>query len=366
MNRKQLHRPALKRMTRVGLAATLVGCALALAGGGTAMAATPNTSHPATPHPGSTSVGSTQGFNLYNYSAETLDYVKVTGKLGAPPTAPIVAGQKVNFEIPSPFFSDDTGSVYYNVMDPSGTQVANLVINFSSGQVAGAGYWTYTVTNMSGQALTTMEIPDNPDGTSLHFEDASGSPQDSQSLPAGSAAEQDMIKSLCSTGEASCKFADVQQNEGWSDWKLVAQAYNGQSVEDQLNAGNSYLDQTTDTWGATVTAGGQLGPVNSSVQISYQHAVTTGTQYNISQTATEPPEDTTYIWAQVWQYQDSGSMLVTLGNTTWTLPGLTYYNADNKVSDPIGFQSTNTTGQVTLPGDSTLPNPASTPPLATS
>jgi hypothetical protein len=346
-------------------AITAVAGVVTMCGAGIASAATPTTPHPTTPDNEASPVDSTQGFNLYNYSAETLDYVKVTGKLPAPPTAPIVAGQKVNFEIPSPFWSDDTGSVYYNVMDPDGTQVANLVINFSSGQVAGAGYWNYTVTNMAGKTITTMEIPDNPDGTSLHFEDASGSPQDAQSLPAGSAAEQQMIKNLCSTGEASCKFTDVQQNEGWSDWKLVAQAYNGQSVEDQLNAGNSYIDQTTDTWGATVTAGGQLGPVNSSVQVSYQHAVTTGTQFNISQTATEPPGDTTYIWAEVWQYQDSGSMLVTLGNTTWTLPGLTYYNADNTVSDPIGFQSTSTTGQVILPGDSTLPNSASTPPLAT-
>ncbi len=359
----------ITRRLAQGTALAAIAAGIVMAGGSIANAATPHqapaaaTVH-ATEHAAVRArVGTTQGFNLYNYSAETLDFVKVTGSLPAPPEAPILPGQHVNFELPDPMFSNDTGTAYYNVMSPDGTQVANLKVGFSDDNTNDRGFWGYQVTDMAGNPTTGYVIPDDTQDTTLHFEDAKGSPQATQNLAAGAIAEQSVADSVCKAEQSACTFSGVKENTGWSDWKLIAQAYNGQDVAGNLNAGNSYIDQTTDTWGATVTAGGQLGPVNASVQASYSHAVTTGTQFNISQTATEQPKDTTYIWGEFWQYQDTGNMTIHLGNTTWNLPDLTYYNADNTASDPMGFQNTETAGNVMLPGNATLPNSASTPPL---
>jgi hypothetical protein len=341
-----------------GAAIAAVTGAIAMCGAGVASAATPNATtavtHPTTSRGVSANKGATQGFNLSNFSAETLDFVKVTGKLPAPPTAPILPGQKVNFELPDPVFGIDTGTVYYNVMGPDGTQVAKFQVGFSDDNTNGDGFWGADVTNMQGGQDTSYVVPDSTQGTNVHFEDATSSPTATQNLTAGSADEQSVIKSVCTANSGACNFSSVTQTEGWSQSKLIAEGYNGQTVEDTLTAGKSYIDQTTDTWGATVTAQGELGPITSSVEASYEHAVTTGTQLDVSDAAAILPGYTTYIWGSVYQYADTGTFVAHLGNTTWTMPGVTIYSADDTVANPLTYSTSQTAGDVILPPDSIL------------
>lgn len=111
---------------------------------------------------------STLGFNLINYSAETLDFVKTTGSLPAPPTAPLTAGQQVNFELPEPVWSDKYGSAYYNVMAADRTQIGTMRLDLDTSPSS-----TVTFYNMNGQPLTTMtsETGSN-NGFDIYIEDA--------------------------------------------------------------------------------------------------------------------------------------------------------------------------------------------------
>jgi hypothetical protein len=115
-----------------------------------------------------TSVGSTQGFNLYNYSADTFDFVKTDGKLPAPPTGPITTATKVNFEIDSPAFSVDSGSAYYNVVAPDGSQVGTFKLTlYSNGDADFSQTWTngYQLVGTGGTG-----------DSNIYIEDAVGSP----------------------------------------------------------------------------------------------------------------------------------------------------------------------------------------------
>jgi hypothetical protein len=293
---------------------------------------------------------STMGFNLINNSAETLDFVKTTGSLPAPPTAPLTTAQQVNFELPAPTWSYDSGTAYYNVMSPNGTQIGTLQVWMKSNQS-----WTVSFFDMNGKPMNTMTYAQGlNDNTDIYIEDAVGSPNSSQSLPAASSAEQSFLQATTQRGKGSSSFTDVTETKAWSDPTLIAQAYNGQSVADELTTGKSYTFQTTDTWGVAVTAGLEIKALSASVQLSYSHAITTGTEEDTSYQATVQPGDTTYIWGQVWQYVDTGTFKVKLGNTTWTLPGVTVYSAVPNVA--LTYRSTEVSGDHPLPAGTVLQN----------
>jgi hypothetical protein len=147
---------------------------------------------------------STLGFNLINDSAETLNFVKTTGSLPAPPTAPLTAGQQVNFELPDPVWTDKYGSAYYNVMGANGTQIGTMRLDLDTSPSS-----TVTFYDMNGQPLTTMTCETGSNnGFDIYVEDAVGSPNTSQSLPAGSAAEQSFIQYV-DTGTLNIKLGNT-------------------------------------------------------------------------------------------------------------------------------------------------------------
>jgi hypothetical protein len=235
------------------------------------------------------------------------------------------------------------------VIGPDGAQIGTFNATLYSN-----GDSKFSDTYMNTEKLISVTATNTDDD--IYIEDGVGSPNTTQNLAGGSSAEQSVISSVCDTNRGACSFSNVTETTDWSQPKLIAQGYNRQTVRDTLNAGKNYTDQTTDTWGATVTAQGELGPVTASVQASYSHAVTTGTELDVSDTATELPDYTTYIWGRVWQYVDSGTFVAHLGNTTWTMPDVTIYSADNNPDNPITFVSTQTPGDVTLPPNSVLNN----------
>jgi len=285
---------------------------------------------------------STMGFNLYNYGADTLQFVKTDGQLPAPDTSPMTTGAQRNFELPAPIFSTASGSTYYNVDAPNGTQVGSFKITFWSG-----GQWSISQSMTGNNKLDFVQGSDDPDD--IYVEDAVGSDNASQlqTMAPGSSAEQSFLQQTTQQGIGSSNFTDVTQTTQWSKPTLIAQAYNGQSVADELTTGKSYNFSTTDTWGVNVTAGFELKAFNASVEGTYSHGVTTGTEEDTSYQATVQPGYTSYIWGQVWQYVDDGTMVVKVGNTTWSLPGVIVYNAVPNTA--LTYSSTEASGQHLLP-----------------
>jgi hypothetical protein len=331
----------IRNLTRGAVAVAATGGLMTgLAGVASAAPHYENLGSPDGSHHGN--LGSTQGYNLYDYSADTLEFVKTDGKLPAPDTAPMTTGAKRNFEIPVPRFSCDSGSAYYNVIAPNGTQVGSFKITFDC-----AGIFTPTQ-SMTGNNQLDF-VTGGEDGTDIYIEDSVGSDNASQpqTMAPGSSAEQSFLQQTTQQGIGSSNFTDVTQTTQWSKPTLITQAYNGQSVADQLTTGKSYSFSTTDTWGVNVTAGFELKAFNASVEATYSHAVTTGTEEDTSYQATVQPGDTSYIWGQVWQYVDDGTMVVKIGNTTWSLPGVIVYNA--VPNTPLTYSSTEATGEHLLP-----------------
>jgi hypothetical protein len=324
----------------------------ALAGMAGASTLPASSAKPATATNSYSGVGSPQstvGFNLIDNSAETFDFVKTDGSLPAPPTAPITTGHSVNFEINGSWIHYYSGTAYYNVMNTAGAQIGTMQL-----KVDNNGGWSFSDTYSDNEKLTAVAGANNPDN--VYIDDAVGSPNTSQSLPAGSAAEQSFIQATTQLGIGSSSFGDVTQTTAWSKPTLIAQAYNAQSVSNDLTTGKSYVFQTTDTWGVAVTAGVEIKIFNASVQGSYSHAVTTGTQEDTSYQATVQPDHTTYIWGSVWQYVDTGTVTVKLGNTTWTLPGVTVYNA--VPNSALTYSSSEVQGDVPLPAGTVQDNGA--------
>jgi hypothetical protein len=349
----------MNRTARLALASTALVSLTGILSTATAAAAhaqTPPTEHPVVMrHHGhhhlhqSPVLGMTQGYNLYNYSAETFDYVKTTGSLPAPPTAPLTPGHMVNFELPAPFFGNTSGSVDYNVIGPDGTQIGTLNVGMTTNLSAPGGDFGYTFSDMKGDPLTTMTIPDNTDGQTMHLEDTKGSANSTQTYAAGSAEQQTIVNSVCQTISSACTFGADSEKTGYSAPRLLAEAYNGGTEDTQVTANNGYSDSTTDTWGAAITAESEFGPIKASVQANYSHAISTSTDFSTSYQAPVQAAHTTYIWAQIPQYQDTGTFTVKLGNTTWTLPG---FEVDSAIKgDPLMYSNTQAAGDVPLPID---------------
>jgi hypothetical protein len=254
----------------------------------------------------------------------------------------MTTGAKRDFEVPAPLFSTDRGSAYYNVIAPNGTQVGSFKATFWSG-----GQWDVSWSMPANDKLEVVQGSNNVDA--LYVEDAVGSENASQpqTMSPGSSAEQSFLEQTTQQGIGSSNFTDVTQTTQWSKPTLIAEAYNGQSVADELTTGKNYTFSTTDTWGVNVSAGFELKAFNASVEGTYSHAVTTGTEEDTSYQATVQPGYTSYIWGQVWQYADDGTMVVKIGNTTWSLPGVIVYNAVPNTA--LTYSSTEASGEHLLP-----------------
>lgn len=361
----------IARATLAGAALTSLAGGAVVAGTGAANAQTTTPHQPTTPHARHvttahtrkrsaahrqrvtapvSSLGSTIGFNLYNYSAETLDYVKTTGSLPAPPTAPITAGHRVNFELPQPVFSSDKGSAYYNVMSADGTQIGTMELDLTDPNGNGNDIWSVTYKDMDGNTLKTMTTSGNPiNNDGIYVEDTVGSDASTQVLTAGSDAEQTILDSVCQTVSSACTFDATSETKSYSAPKLLAQGYNGSSEDSEITANNGYTDSTTDTWGAAITAESELGPIKASVQANYSHAVSESTDFSTSYQGAVSPGDTGYVSVEVPQYVDSGTMTIHLGNTTWTLPGITVDSAIP--GGTLMYEYSQVTGNVPQPLD---------------
>ncbi len=333
-----------KLAMRSGATAALVSAVLA-SGCATSFAATPA----ATPSPSSpASLTWSQGFNMTNDSAETYDFVRVTGKLPAPNTAPLLPGATDNFEIPVKVGTHQHGSAYFNVMAPGGAaQIGTLEVDLNTD-----GAWNVEYFDMSGNRSLDI-IPSN-DYANTHFSllDEPGSAATNQTYTAGSAAEETALQQVCATNVTQCTFTTTSETQGYSSQKLLAEAYNsaGASSPSSLTANNGYSDATTTQWGGSATVGGSImGIVDAEVSANYSHSVEDTTDFSTSYQIPVPAGETGYIWAQIPQYIDSGTFTVHLGNTTWTMPGVQFINGDTK--GVISYSDSFAQGNVPLPID---------------
>ena len=347
MNRKQQHRPALKRIARAGIAATVVGCALTLAAGGAANAATPP-SHTTAPTAGARPSPKqiTEGFDVYDYSAETLVYNGYTGSVHTPPTTPRVPGSMTNYEISASFVKTYTGDMHYLVENPQGQTVGTLDIWMDDNGDSSALF-----RNPDGSAMTTMIAvgTDTNDGNGQHIyiEDAKGSPATQTTLNAGTADEQSAITSICNSGIGKCTFAVTSETDITTP-TFIDYGYNSSDSPTQANVTKTVETGTSDQWGVAVTAGGKIyGIVNASVQVSYNHTVSTSTSWQTGATYGVIGYGTGYIWADLPNYLDTGTWTAKLGNTTFTLPGVSYTNPDPKAA--IGYTTATACGDLPTP-----------------
>ncbi|SDJ50708.1 hypothetical protein SAMN05444157_3704 [Frankineae bacterium MT45] len=338
----------MKRLARRTGAITAITGTLAMVACGVATAATP-TATPGGSSGGAQSVQSTQGFNVYNYSAETYKFVKVTGALPAPDEHDFTPGQKRNFEMPVEAFKHTTGEAYYDVYGPNdGPQTGTMTISLNSDDA-----WDVNFYNMDGSQNTALTVPDSLFGTTMHLEDAAWSPAAQQTFAPGSPQEQGVLQQLCQNDPSACTFKATHETVTNSSKRLLAEGYNGAPVgggDSTLTADNGYTDSTTDEWGGSVSAEASvLGMVDVQVQATYNHSVEKSTDFSTSWSIPVPPQQTGYIWAEIPQYEDTGTFTVHLGNDNWVLPGVTFDNAVPK--GVIMYSNTFANGNVPQPLD---------------
>ncbi|SOD72558.1 hypothetical protein SAMN05892883_1942 [Jatrophihabitans sp. GAS493] len=336
----------VKRLAVRSGALTAIAGTLLMVGCGVSEAATPAGT---TSGGGVHAVQSTQGFNVYNYSAETYKFDKVTGSLPAPDTHDFMPGQKRNFEMPVEAFKHTTGEAYYTVYGPdNGPQTGTMTISLNSDDA-----WDVEFYNMDGSQNTALTVPDNPMGTTMHLEDAPWSTAAQQTFTPGSSDEQTVLQQLCENDSSACTFKATGETITRSAARLLAEGYNGAPSgggDSTLTADNGYTDTTTDEWGGSVSAEASvLGMVDVQVQATYSHSVEKSTDFSTSWSVPVPPGETGYIWAEIPQFEDTGTFTVHLGNDNWVLPGVTFDNAVPK--GVLMYSNTFASGNVPQPLD---------------
>jgi len=293
------------------------------------------------------------GYNVYNDSAETLIYVKTTGSVGVPPTAPMVPGSMVNLEVESSPFEDYSGHVTWNIVSSDGASIGTVVVG-----VDDSGIPTAVFTTTGGGDLSQMTAQGSAmtgNGETISIVDAKGSPATQTTYAPGSDAEQAALTNLCSSNPKACTFTPTAKT-GVKVPALLAEAYNGGDAGNStLETDTGFQSATTDSWGASLTTQVTIaGIVQVGVTATYGQAYTTTYTFQTNYAIPVAQGETGYIYGAIPKIQYTGTFTAVLGNTTFTLPGVSYLspNTDNIVE----YSNTSAKGNVPLVVDPGVTN----------
>ena len=295
----------------------------------------------------------TEGYNVYNDSAETLVYVSTTGNVGVPPTAPMVPGSMVNLEVPATVFHDYSGHVTWNIVSPTGASVGTLVVGVdelgnSSEQFTATGGGTLTTMTAQGSAIDGT-------GETISIVDAKGSPATQTTYAPGSDAEQAALTNLCSSNPKACTFTPTAKTNVKVP-ALLAEAYNGGDAGNStLETDTGFQSATTDTWGVSLTTQVTIaGIVQVGVTANYGQSVHKDYTFQTNYSIPVAQGETGYIYGAIPKIQYTGTFTAVLGNTTFTLPGVSYLSPNT--DSIVEYSNTSAEGNVPLVVDPGVTN----------
>lgn len=271
----------------------------------------------------------TTGFRIQNLTSHRMVLTRTTGDFEAPGTAPgkvLWPGESYDFEVNNGSFDGGGGAdLYYDILGEEenviGRYHATLIANKSqtlhdrdsSCQVSG---WSGECT--AGRDVTDLRVLDPP-GTSYTITAAEAQVQ------------SQWLQRLCEDGTAAgCGFEVRGETHTWSNPHQVSDAIinpydtSGKytfKIEDKVGE--------TDMVGVQVKVGGKLfNALDLAIQGHYDHTWTKEHTVSESIEWEVPPHTRLYFAAVDPVIRDTGTFKITLGNTTWTLPDVSFDRPD--------------------------------------
>ena len=293
-------------------------------GAGIASAATPA---------GADQLGSSEGIHLYNNSFDTLVLTKVSGdNEGVPAVGGVLQpGQGYqDFEVTMRAAKTTTVTADYNVLDPSDNAIGTAAVKLSLDAVGVPSVsGTFTAADGSKLPLETQSTG----GASLKQFEVVGNSSTPVTVNASDPTAKSLVEKYCTqknTG-ASCSYHPSGRTSG-AAMKLLAESYNptgGDNEPANLSVSSGYNSSTSDSWTDTFSVQAELADVFSlGVQATYGQSVTWQNTFTASASIQVNPGSTGYIWGQVPQIEYTGTMQVSMGNTTYDIQNATLTTPD--------------------------------------
>jgi hypothetical protein len=307
--------------------------------------------------PAAASATTTDGFHVYDYSQWPIQLIDFAGEFsgGHPQLGQVITPGNGyhDFELTYNFATNTYGDVSYRLLnnqpgdvhiEPTfeigGTNTVNAVCDLS--EPVGA---CTPSTSTKGQS-------------NVYYKDAPGTVVN---VPASDAqAQANVLAQQCVNGNAStCQFTPTGETEFDSPAHQVGRALiNNTSEEQNTTIGGSDTVGSSNSVDVGTEVGGKIaGLVSVKVSANYSHAWEQS--HTFEQTVQINCKASSKCWLSAVQpmYRDTGNFTLTLGNTTWNLPGVYFDSPDPSGDGAYEVNETSLTPneKATLPKGLTSP-----------
>jgi hypothetical protein len=310
----------IRPLTPAALAAALAPLALA----GALLAPAAQAAQVAPPPP----VGASRGFHIYNLSSHRLKLTSVDGDLnfeGRPAIGEVLSpgvGYH-DWEVQIRFLTDQNDTAHYAILDDTGQTIGTYnahleakgaaLPHLSSDCSISLGQCT-----AGGDTPTTLTVLDPP-GTTIEFGPGQGQ------------AQAATLKQYCdNANSAACTFAATKEDKlSGKETQIGDAVYNYTDEEDETKISCTDTVEQSNSVGVAVSAGAKLFKVvEAEVKVTYDHEWITSNEFSQDVLAKIAPHH--YVWMTLAPplYRDTGDFTLTLGNTTWKLPGVYFDTPD--------------------------------------
>jgi hypothetical protein len=271
-----------------------------------------------------------RGFQVYNLSSQPIKLIGVSPTNGGsfdrtPATGAVLQPGAGNHDFEETYWFGQTtaGLATYQILgdndQPIGTFTAYMQIqdvNTTNVRCATSlGACSPPGGTVAGNVLTLLDPP----GT-VH------------NIPAGQGqAQAAVLNQLCKAGNsATCSFTATSEVQISSPTHQVGSALNNNTdVEQDTDVTIKDTIESSDSVGIDVEAGGKIeGLVDFSITAEYKHKWTTEHTFEQGITVHCPGHYKCWIMGTAPMLRDTGDFALTLGNTTWNLPGVYFDSPD--------------------------------------
>jgi hypothetical protein len=237
---------------------------------------------------------------------------------------------------------------YFDVYDLNGTKVGTATVDMSSNSVN----WPYTSATFkttNGSAMNLQIANEKSVNPTIQAVEAGDHEFDPNS-PDG----QKVIDQICGDGtSAQCTFHPTDDGVPAERDVLLADSYNGgggaEKHTTKLTANLGFNATLTEGWGVSSTVSTNVAnAINIGLTLSYNHTTTNEKTFSTTQEMDVDEGFTGFITSKVPVKRYTGTFIITLGNDTWTVPGVHF-------DDPAKGQSITEYGTHQEKGDQRRP-----------
>jgi Bacterial Ig domain len=273
-------------------------------------------------------LGITANFQVVNESSVPLKYRGLAENDGGDSTPPVGAiiqpGQSQAFKVNYYVFSNSHIKAVYG--EPGTDTAANSFYDVYFSVAAISGDKNSGCTARRGAC---EELADEGRG----LEDSPGT---QITVAATDTAKQASILGLCG-GPASCSFAPTSQAQLYTPKRHITTILNtsGASIVDSQTYTDTFTE--SDSVSATAKLSGSIAKiVNAEISATYGHTWTKTRVESSTRTVTVPARTSVVVSVEQPIYRVTGTFTVSMGNTTWTLPGV-YFDSPDPTRGPIWY-----------------------------